>query len=53
VDAWLTFAGIRVQLGDTASAEAALERLAAFTDPSGLAEHAGAPGVAFHFVAVA
>jgi hypothetical protein len=53
VEAWLTFAGIRVQLGDTASAEAALERLAAFTDPSGLAEHAGAPGVAFHFVAVA
>jgi hypothetical protein len=50
VDAWLTFAGIRVQLGGVASAAAALERLAAVTDTDGLAEHPGAPGVAFHFV---
>jgi len=50
VDAWLTFAGIRVQLGDADSASAALERLASFTDVDGLTEHAGAPGVAFHFV---
>jgi hypothetical protein len=50
VDAWLSFAGIRVQLGDAGSAEAALARLASFTDIDGLAERAGAPGVAFHFV---
>ncbi|WP_030443757.1 hypothetical protein [Actinoplanes subtropicus] len=50
VDAWLSFAGIRVQLGDAASAEAALARLASFTDVEGLAEHPGAPGVAFLFV---
>lgn len=50
VDAWLTFAGIRVQLGDADSATAALSRLASFTDVAGLAEHPGAPGVAFHFV---
>ena len=50
VDAWLSFAGIRVQLGDADSAAAALARLASFTDVDGLAEHAGAPGVAFHFV---
>jgi len=50
VDAWLSFAGIRVQLGDADSAAAALSRLASFIDVDGLAEHAGAPGVAIHFV---
>jgi hypothetical protein len=50
VDAWLTFDGIRVQLGDAGSASAALSRLASFTDVDGLTEHPGAPGVAFHFV---
>jgi hypothetical protein len=50
VDTWLSFAGIRVQLGDAGTADAALSRLAAFTDVDGLTEHAGAPGVAFHFV---
>jgi hypothetical protein len=49
VDAWLDFAGIRVQLGDAPSAEAALERLAAFTDVAGLAVDADRPGMAFHF----
>ena len=50
VEAWLSFAGIRVQLSDAASAEAALERLGSFTDIDGLVELPGAPGVAFHFV---
>jgi hypothetical protein len=50
VDAWLTFAGIRVQLGDAAGPAEALSRLASFTDVDGLVEHPGAPGVAFHFV---
>ena len=50
VDTWLTFAGINVQLGDTPSAEAALRRLAEFTDTAGLAPDPGTPGMAFHFV---
>ncbi|MFI5892182.1 hypothetical protein ACIA5D_18950 [Actinoplanes sp. NPDC051513] len=50
VSAWLTFAGIRVQLGDAGSASAALARLGAFTEVDGLVELPGAPGVAFHFV---
>jgi hypothetical protein len=49
VDAWLDFAGVSVQLGDTPSAEAARERLAAFTDVDGLVSDPDAPGVAFHF----
>jgi hypothetical protein len=51
VDAWLTFTGISVQLSDTPSAEAALQRLATFTDASGLVQDPGEPGMAFHFVA--
>ena len=39
-----------MQLGDAGSAAEALSRLASFTDVDGLTEHAGAPGVAFHFV---
>jgi len=50
VDAWLTFTGINVQLGDTPSAEAALDRLAAFTDASGLVRDPAHTGMAFHFV---
>lgn len=48
-EAWLEFAGIGVQLGDTPSAEAALQRLAAFTDVDGLAADPAQPGMAFHF----
>jgi hypothetical protein len=50
VTTWLTFAGIRVQLGDAGTAEAALARLNSFTATDGLVELPGAPGVAFHFV---
>jgi hypothetical protein len=49
VDAWLDFAGIGVQLGDTPSAEAALDRLATFTDVDGLVADPDQPGMAFHF----
>jgi hypothetical protein len=48
-DAWLTFTGISVQLGDTPSAEAALARLAAFTDTAGLVERPDPRGIAFRF----
>lgn len=51
VDAWLEFAGISVQLGDAPSAEAALARLAEFTDVDGLVTDPDPPGIAFHFVA--
>ncbi|WP_433359324.1 hypothetical protein ACQPZX_24680 [Actinoplanes sp. CA-142083] len=49
-EAWLDFAGIRVQLGDADTPAAALARLGEFTDVDGLVELPGAPGVAFHFV---
>ena len=49
VDAWLEFAGIGVQLGDTPSAEAALERLAGFTDVTGLVPDPQPASMAFHF----
>ena len=49
VAAWLDFAGISVQLGDTPSAEAALERLAGFTEIDGLVIDPDPPGMAFRF----
>jgi hypothetical protein len=49
LDVWLDFTGISVQLGDTPSAEAALARLAGFTDVDGLAADPQPPGIAFRF----
>jgi hypothetical protein len=49
-EAWLTFAGISVQMGDTPSASDALRRLAEFTDVAGLVEHPDPRGIAFRFV---
>jgi hypothetical protein len=53
VDAWLDFAGIRVQLGDAPSAAAALDRLAGFTDVTGLQADPHLPGMAFVFTPAA
>lgn len=49
-EAWLTFAGISVQLGDTPSAADALARLSQFTDVTALVERPDPRGIAFRFV---
>jgi hypothetical protein len=49
-EAWLTFAGISVQMGGVASAAGALQRLGDFTDVAGLVEHPDPRGIAFRFV---
>ncbi|MEU4238422.1 hypothetical protein [Actinoplanes sp. NPDC026619] len=48
-EAWVTFAGIDVQLGGADSAAGALGRLAEFTDTDGLAEVPDPRGIAFRY----
>lgn len=49
VETWLTFAGVKVQLGGADTAAAALERLGEFTDVTALVARPDAPGVAHVF----
>ncbi|MEV0130633.1 hypothetical protein AB0H83_19485 [Dactylosporangium sp. NPDC050688] len=52
-DAWLTFAGILVQLPQVRDPGVALDRLAGHTDTTGLTFSPGHPGAALRFVAAA